>query len=190
MTTDLAEHLLDNGPDIDTSDNDARERWQITSDDQAGWALRKMARAQAERARIKDQATAELDRIEQWAKEADAAAAHDEQFFAGKLVEYRRRLEDADPKLPATYKLPWGTLARRKGRESVIVEDADALTSWALDNAPELLRYSPDKKALGDLPRTPDGAPVSSDGEPVPGVTVQRADDRYEVKATVANEVR
>jgi hypothetical protein len=183
----LTDHLLAFGPDL--TDAQIRERWTIDDDDAAGWALRKLAAAQAERDRIKRVAQAELARIETWAADADRQVQHDVDFFTARLVEYRRMLEHNNPSLPLTYKLPGGSLTRRKAPEVVVIESPDEFTSWALDNAPDALDYKPKKTVIKEWHRRDDGQVVSPDGEPVPGVSVQRGDDRYDVKPAAPSAV-
>lgn len=187
MSADLIEHLLTLGPDL--SDDESRDRWRIDNDELAAWALRKLAAAQEERDRIKRAAEAEKTRIDVWAADADRQVARDVDFFTARLVEYRRMLEAENPGLPKTYKLPAGSICRRLGSESVVVEDPESFTGWALDSAREALRFSPDKALLKTWVRKDDGSVVSPDGEVVPGVSVQRGEDRYEVRPAAPSAV-
>lgn len=180
-TDDLTSHLLATGPDL--SSDDERERWVCDDDDKAGWALRKLAAAEAERERIKRLAQAEIARIEAWATDADRQVARDVDFFTSQLIGYRRRLEASDPKLPKTYKLPAGSIARRAGRTSVKVVDERAFVEWAYEAKPDALTMRPKVSALADYPDT-SGYIVDPDtGEQVPGVERVRGDDHYEVKS-------
>lgn len=188
--TDLTEHLASLGPDL--TDDEVRDRWRIDNDDLAGWALRKLAAAQAEQDRIKRLAEAELARIHDWQADATRQVQRDVEFFTARLVEYRRDLEARDPSLAKTYKLPNGSLARRAGRESTRVTAEDSFVSWALDNQPDALTYKPKVSALAGYHHEQiDGATVlvSDDGEVVPGVEVVRGEDRYEVRPAAPSAV-
>ena len=184
MTDDLTDHLLATGPDLD--DPTVKERWVCDSDEKATWCLRKLAAIQAERDRIKRLWEAEEARLNAWLMDADRPLEHDAAFFIGQLQGYRMQLEDENPDLPKTYKLPTGALARRAGRESTYIGDEDAFVAWAKDNCPDALRVTPKVTPLKDWMRQvdEDGTVhlVSPDGEVVPGVRVLRGEDRIEVR--------
>lgn len=168
------------------------EAFAITDDSAATWALRKVARAEAEVARVLAVANGEIARINQWKADACRGPVDDIGFFKAHLVDYRRRLEDADPKLPKTYKLPAGDLTVRKGPSRVEVTDEEAFVAWAEVNDPELLSRKPLVSRLKDgyRPVPPDGdetvervtSIVSGSGEVVPGVRQVFEPERYGVK--------
>lgn len=183
MTADLNESLLA-GPDLDLPE--VRERWAITDDVVARWAFRKLNAAQAEQARIRADAQAEIDRVTAWAEQAAAGPAHDAAFFTAKLVEYRRTLEAANPKLPGSYKVATGTIKRNPGQPSTKVVEKDRFVAWALTNAPAALKHEPLVSAMADWPRK-DLSEVTvivdpSSGEVVPGVEVVEGDATYSAK--------
>lgn len=187
--TDLTEHLLADGPDLEQPEQ--RERWRIDGDNTATWALRKLAAIQAERDRIKLLHQAEVSRLDAWAADADRALSHDADFFTARLTEYRLELEQANPDLPKTYKLPAGSLARRAGRESTYIGDEAEFIAWATVNCPDALRVTAKVAPLAKWERTTtDGEVrvVSPDGELVPGVRIIRGDDRIEVRAADLTE--
>lgn len=175
--TDLHDHLASFGPDL--TDPEYRERWMVTDDEEAKWAMRQLARAHAEIARIRHEADVEVKRVMAWAEQAERSPQGDAEFFEARLIEYRRLLEANDPKLPQTYKLPTGSLKRAKGRERAVVEDEAAFREWALDNARHLLSVRPSLNDVKALPH-PDGRPLLA-GEVVPGVRVERGPDSYTV---------
>jgi hypothetical protein len=171
------------------------ENWQVTDDAGANWALRKIARAEAEIARVEAVAYEEVARITQWKADTVRGPKDDIGFFKAHLVDYRRRLEDADPQLPKTYKLPAGDLTRRKGATRIEVTDEAAFVAWAEANDPSLLSRKPLVSRLKDqkdrytaLP--PDGDEgteratwiVTTDGEGVPGVEQVFAPEQYSVR--------
>lgn len=164
-----------------TETDEARETWQIDGDREATWALRKMAEAQTEADRIQAAYDDELDRLTHWRLDALAGPQRDLAYFEGQLIAYRLRLEDENPALAQTYKLPGGRITRRKGSVKVDVSDVDELVTWALDHDAALLRIEPAKSALAKLTKADDGALVSEDGERVPGASWVRGDDSYGV---------
>lgn len=146
---ELDQHLDQQGPDL--TNPDAREAWAGVHDDaMADWALRKIAHAEAERTRLRCLAEQRIDDIRGWLEVALRPLDHDIEFFTHHLITYRRELEDQDPKLAKTYKLPSGAIKRRAGRDRTVVVDQQAFTAWALDNLPEALKIDPRVSALAD----------------------------------------
>ena len=160
--------------------------WQIEDDGAAQWALRKIGRANRELMRLQEAAEYETAGIQQWLDEVSSPLARTIGFFESKLVEYRRRLEDENPDLPLTYKLPGGDLTRRAGRVRSTVTDSEAFTAWALANAPEAVALKPLTSQLTKSDRfqpTAEGALVDTQtGELVPGVVVSQGPVAYGVK--------
>lgn len=191
--TDLQEHLL--AQNEVPEDDESRERWSVGGDREATWALRKMAACDAEMDRLTADAAHEIEAIKAWLEAALTGPARDRSFFESKLIEYRRRLEADNPKLPLTYKVPGGVIARRKGSRSVVITDEQTFVEWALDNDPELVKLAPlkgglvAKDALYKLPDVPENEDdgwvsvvVSGSGEKVPGVQVVRDPAQYGAK--------
>lgn len=177
---DLADVLLalPDGPPLN------RETWQIDSDGAASWALRKMGAALAEVARCKQLADDEITRVKAWLDTATIGPQHDADFFESRLIDYRFRLEDANPDLPKTYRVPGGRIARRKLPDRVEVVDEQALIGWALTSGADVIRITASVSALKKVaaPTDPDAEKcglVTGDGEQVPGVVHVLGDDRY-----------
>lgn len=174
-------------------DPDAREGWQISDDDTAAWALRKVAAAEAEIVRVRALADAEIARVQAFVEEACTAPNHDIDWFKAKLIDYRRRLERDRPGLAQTYRLPSGVLKRAKNPDKVVVADPVAFIEWAQENAPDCLSTVPVVSAIKASPllqhapvdadaRDVEVSMVAGDGEVVPGVVWQVGADRYDVK--------
>lgn len=171
--SDLTTHLLTYNP-VDLADATIREVWTIPDSEAANWAFRKLAHAQEELARIKADAAAEIARIQAWADDASRPLESDAAWFTGRLIEYRRRLEDADPTLPKTYRLPFGSITRRKLPDKTVVTDKAAAIAWAQEHAPDAVKL--------DLlvSQLPDADPET--GELVPGVERVVGVDKYDAK--------
>lgn len=186
---ELDQHLDQQGPDL--TNPDAREAWAGVHDDaMADWALRKIAHAEAERTRLRCLAEQRIDDIRGWLEVALRPLDHDIEFFTHHLITYRRELEDQDPKLAKTYKLPSGALKRRAGRDRTVVVDQQAFTGWAIEHAPDALKVSPLVSALAtDRYRTnvvegEGGHLFDTDtGAMVPGIEIVEGVDTYTVAA-------
>jgi phage host-nuclease inhibitor protein Gam len=90
-----------------TAEIEAQERFRITNDSQANWALRKIADARKKLARDQETAKAEIERIQQWLKMSESEAARTEERMTALLHEYYAPQFQTDPKTK-TYKLPSG----------------------------------------------------------------------------------
>ena len=162
-----------------------RERFRVADDQQAAWAMRKLASLRRRQAEIDRTAKAEVDRIEAWHVHQSAALVADTNYFTGLLTEYARVERDAHDR--KTVSLPHGTIKSRAGGERVDVTDADAFVAWAERSAPTLVRVrvEPDKAAVkaaftGD-PET--GAVLDpTTGEVVPGVSITRTEITYTIE--------
>ncbi len=141
--------------DVDFGDPEQRVRWRVDGDKTATWALGKLKAARTEAERLRANAKELIEEI-QYQLGLDLKGPEDDAaFFEGCLTDYYRRLLDANPDLPRSYKLPNGKLKRRAGRQSTVVFDSEQLVAWLQDNAWGLLKVEPKvaeiKKAFPDL---------------------------------------
>lgn len=95
-----------------TAEIEAQERFRITNDSQANWALRKIADARKKLARDQETAKAEIERIQQWLKMSESEAARTEERMTALLHEYYAPQFQTDPKTK-TYRLPSGKVQWR-----------------------------------------------------------------------------
>ncbi len=171
-------------------DDKAAQRWQVSDDARAEWAMARLAAARAEQESINDQAQAWQTRLDQWYASARAQADRDAAFFEGLLIAYLRHRREADPQVKSI-KLPSGRIASTGGGPRVEVIDVDVFAAWcAAHGLDDLVRRDPKpimaevRKALA-IEEHPDGPvatatlPANADGEPittrvtgVPGVRV------------------
>jgi hypothetical protein len=167
--------------DLDIAPADALEfeRFAVTDDSSAAWAVDKIRERCTERQRLVDNHTEYL-RVLAERHRADLAPIDDDlAYFEGLLFTYYRSLPDP----PKTYKLPNGAIKTTAGRASTRVVEPDSFTSWALDNAPEALDYKPRVSALKDWPRDDDGNVIDPEsGERVPGVETVVGETSFTVK--------
>lgn len=172
--------VLVDSDDVDLDDPEQRERWRVDGDKTATWALGKLKAARAEAERLRANAKELIEEI-QFQLGLDLKGPEDDaSFFESALIEYRRTLEDANPKLPKTYKLPLGRLKTRVGSKSTLVSDPDALVAWLTEHGKtEAVKAEPRVSVVKELfPELVD--PES--GERLPGVEFLMGDDTYTVE--------
>lgn len=148
-----------------------RERFRITDDGAAEWAIRKLHTLRSKMEENRRIAEAERQRIESWLEHANEALTDDAHYFEGILGEYAltQRVE-ADRK---SITLPHGTVKTRASRRRYDVADAESFLAWARDNAPHLIRVTeaPKKSEFGEVLDVREGHVIDTQtGEIVPGV--------------------
>lgn len=165
-------------PNIDEFDNPAissiNEGFQVTDDQKADWALRKLAvirRKQSENKSIYD---AEIIRLTEWLSAVNTALDKDASYFEAILTPYALAERSNGRK---TLVLPHGTIKTTSGQPRVEIQSEEAFITWAKENNPELLRIKTeiDKTALKAL-ITEENVVISTQGEIVPEVQVYPAE--------------
>lgn len=172
--TAIEEHVDYDEHEPATWPEEERTAWRIWSDRAADWAMRKLARAQQERARIItafDDAQADLTERR---NRALAKPERDIDFFTTHLAAYHADLFEQG-RAGTSYPLAYGTLTSRALPGRIEVTDEAAFREWAEGtNRLDLLRVKvePDKQALKALPAHDDGRLMTGEGELVPGVVL------------------
>lgn len=160
-----------------------KEPFRIDNDSKADWALRKIAEARQEHARI----TVLIN--EQHAELYGAQAAEDDRlesntaWLAQQLEAYQRTVKGKVTKTTEKYRLLSGTLVRKKGGLD-IKRDQDILTAWLKENCPEYVKTE-DSPLWGEFKKIlsfTDGQAVAPSGEIVPGVTVEQKQDTFTIE--------
>jgi phage host-nuclease inhibitor protein Gam len=183
--TDLDDFRLDRYPEPTP---DERDGFAITDDDLAEWALRKLAAYRSEIARIQARAKDEIETVKMWEHDRTKSLFGHVAFMESALIDYRRRLELTDPKLPQTYHLTAGAITRRKGSRHIVIHDPEAFEEWAWVNKRDALKVVARVSNLTEGTWTVDeelAVIVNPEtGETVPGVRVERDPDQYGTRLT------
>ena len=166
---------------INTEEKDV---WEITDDQSAEWALKKIAEANEE--------------AEKWRefyehKIVDAAtkSANTIEFFKAKLRQYFEKVPHHQTKTQESYELPSGKLVL-KAQGPEYIRDDDVLICWAKVDHPELIKqtmvekfdWSTMKKSIAtDYVINSDGHAINtSTGEIVPGLTVNEREPKFTIE--------
>ena len=114
----------------------------INDEDQALWAMRKLAVSQRRIDKVKRQARDETLRIDLWAEQATKADEKTAEYFTTILTSYMLRLRETGQK---TLELPDGVIKSRETTSKAVVEDLDLFLKWAKDAGhPEFIRTKED----------------------------------------------
>ena len=110
------------------------EAFAITNDDQALWAVRKVAQAQRRINEVKRQAQIELDRINQWVEANTTTNAETVAYFERILGDYLVNIREDEQDGRKSLDFPDGKVTSRITPSKVAVEDLDAFLAWAEAN--------------------------------------------------------
>lgn len=166
------------GPDLEVEesrDEGDPERWRVTDQRRADWAMERVRQLRAEIAENELRAGEQRDRIERWLERVNSTANRQAEFFEGLLMEWHAAELGRDPKRK-TIHLPAGTLKARARQNSWEIDDEAALLAFLQANAPELVRTK-HEVAKGDMKKRYSGNAaghvITPDGEVVPGVRIE-----------------
>lgn len=126
--TSLEEYLLESYEAPEDLDDTENQRFRIQDDNQADWALRKIARARQDLKEAEETAAIEIEKINRWLDGQRDESLRTERFFTALLQEYYepRFMTNPDKK---TYKLPSGKVQRRT-QQPQFDRDNEALLAW------------------------------------------------------------
>jgi len=132
-TLDLGEYLDDAGKPAGFT-NTEDTTFAINNDDEALWAMRRLAVAQRRIDEVKRLAQIELDRINLWVSDKSRSSEHEIEYFERVLGDYLLRVRDNELDGRKKLDFPDGTISSRVSPPKVSVEDAEAFLAWAEAN--------------------------------------------------------
>ena len=106
----------------------------INNDDEALWAMRRLAQAQRRIDVVKAQAQVELDRINAWIEQNTVANGQTVEYFERILGDYLMRVRENDADGRKSLDFPDGKVTSRVVSPKVEVTDLDAFLTWAEAN--------------------------------------------------------
>lgn len=173
--------------DIDISNEEEKEKWKITDDNTADWALDIIREANAEYNRFEMVVKAKIEQLQNALQKAEEERNRTVNFFEFKLYEYFNSLDDKvlkKTKTQKTYKLPTGKLKLKK-REPEFKREDDKLLEWLKERNMRDYIEIKEKPKWGDLKKvikTAGNRAVSVDGEIIEGITVIERPDEFKVE--------
>lgn len=158
-----------------------RERFKITDDSQATWAMRKAAAAKARLHDIQLIAESEIERIQHWAEKESREPMRDLDYFEGILIEYAMKQRAEGRKTVST---PYGAVKSRSGQAKYVFVDKEGFVAWAKQNHPDWIavKEEPALSALRDSNIVNAADPET--GEVIPGLEVQPPTVNYTVEVS------
>lgn len=130
--TDLSDYLAEAGQP--TSFVDVDTAFAINNDDEALWAMRRLARSQRRIDEVKRLAQIEIDRINIWVADNSVSSEREIEYFDKILSEYLIRLREDDQDGRKKLDFPDGVISSRINPDKVAVEDVEAFLAWAEAN--------------------------------------------------------
>jgi len=103
----------------------------ITNDDEALWAMRRLAQAQRRIDEVKRQAKIEIDRINHWVESNTVTHGREVDFFDLALSEYLIAVRQNEQDGRKSLDFPDGVATSRVTPSKVAVTDAEAFLAWA-----------------------------------------------------------
>lgn len=165
---------IDRSTDIDqeAEQHDVNDGFSVTDQGSANWLVRKIVNARDYR-----------KRVERWAEQEIARAEREEAFFfsrfGGQLEQWVRRHLSETGSRKRSVNLPAGRVGLRAVGPSVVVEDSDAVITWARTHCPQAI----EERTTVRIIKRHLNEHVEQTGElPEQGVTVRPAGDRLVVK--------
>ena len=173
--------------EFDTEDAPDRERFEITNDEQAAWAMRKLLAFRKKMAENEAIADAERTRIDAWLHRVNEKFAPDVAYFEAILTRYAQQQRTAEDR--KSIETPYGSVKSRATQDKFKVIDEDEFFKWAEENLPDAIavKRTPSLTALKkavtvESTETLGMVAMSEHGEIVPGVAVELGGVNYTVE--------
>lgn len=187
--TEMTVHEFDEDGDVTRYDAEDRERFEITDDAQAAWAMRKLLSFRQKMSENEAIAESEIQRINEWLHRVNRRFDDDVAYFEAILTVYARRQRDTEGR--KTIDTPYGSVKSRATQAKFKVTDEDEFFAWAEVNLPDVIQIkrSPSLTALKSAATvehtdTLGLVAMTEDGEIIPGVAVEEGGVNYTVEVT------
>lgn len=171
---------------LDNQEETNTESFQVTDDQQANWALRKIKQHQELQKENNLLAESEIEKINAWVESENDKAQQSIDYFQSLLSAYALKLREADPKFKSS-KLPNGKIKFAKQqpkwnlKNEVVLKSLKEAGETDLIKVIESPRLADIKKAFvinGNEVINPDT------GEIVEGIEIEHREDKFSVEVT------
>lgn len=173
--------------EFDETPEPERERFEITDDAQAAWAMRKLLSLRKKMAENESIADAERTRIDAWLHHTNSKFEPDTAYFEAILTRYAQQQRASDDR--KSIETPYGVVKSRATQDKFKVTDEDKFFKWAEENLPDAIavKRSPSLTALKkavtvESTDTLGLVAMSEHGEIIPGVAVEPGGVNYTVE--------
>lgn len=185
LTLDMIDELTLPG-DVDPDEEQAPQRWSITDDGCADWALKKIKTEKDELERITALAEQEIARLKEQVEKAQRRYEQNTAFLTSMLEQFFDTVEHKKTKTGTeSYRLLHGQLVRKPGGFKP-EPDHEKLVAWLRQNGYESLVKVEESARWGDLKKqitfTGTIATITETGEIVEGVNVTETAPAFSVK--------
>jgi len=158
------------------------DKFSIQTQEQADWAVRKIARIEHSLKEAEETAKKEIDKINEWLTGQQEHAVNEKEFFVNLLEVYHRKIIRDNPK-QKTIKLPHGNLQLRAQQPEFAF--GENLLTWVKQNSLPYVEVQ-EKLKWGELKENlivKDGKAILKEtGEIVEDITVTERDTKFSVK--------
>src|SRR5699024_1269067 len=164
-------------------DEQEKVPFQIKTDEEANWALRKIKQKQTQKNDRTELAEKEIEKIKQWLESVSKELDSDIEYFEGLLGAYALRNREQDPSYKSQ-KLPNGRIRFKKQQPKWELDDKRVLESLKQAGKDDLIKVT-EKPKLADIKKSHavvDGKVINTEtGEFLDGTTVREREDKFEV---------
>lgn len=168
---------------LDNQEETQKESFQVTDDQKANWALRKIKQFKEQQQENNLLAESEIEKINAWVESENDKAQQDIDYFQSLLANYAMSLREADPKFKSS-KLPNGRIRFKKQLPKFNYDDEALLKSLKESDRTDLIKIkeSPDKAAIKKKFVVHGSKLIDPDtGLLVEGVEIEEREDKFEV---------
>jgi len=175
--------------EFDVEEQPDRERFEVTDDNQAAWAMRHLLSVRQRIAENQAIADAERSRIDEWLDRANKKFEPDAVYFEAILLRYAQQQRASDDR--KSIETPYGVIKSRATQDKFKVVDEESFLEWATDNLPDAVnvKITPSISALKDHSvvehtTTLGFVALTNGGEIIPGVSVEPGGVNYTVEVS------
>lgn len=170
---------------LDKQEQVESEKFKVTDESSANWALRKIAQMEKQIEANNELAVAEEEKIEAWRKSVNDTAQNSIDFFQSYLAEYAMSLKKENPKFK-TLKLPNGQLSFRKQQPKWDLDDEKVLKTLKETGNDDLIKVT-EKPKIAEIKKAFKAHGTKAinpeTGEVVEGITIVEQPEKFGVKA-------